>query len=48
MGISQYRLAKEIGVAYQAINDIVNRKRGISVDLAMRLGSFGRPAQNFG
>jgi addiction module HigA family antidote len=47
LGISQYRLAKQIGVASQAINDIVNRKRGISVDMAMRLGRFWRTSPEF-
>jgi antitoxin HigA-1 len=40
LAISQYRLAKEIDVPSQAINDIVRRKRGISADMGLRLGRF--------
>ena len=40
LNISQYRLAKEIGVPSQAINDIARRKRGISADMALRLAAF--------
>lgn len=38
--ISGYRLARELGVNAQSINDIVLRKRGISADMAVRLGRF--------
>ena len=40
MCISGYRLAKELGVNCQTVNDIVLRKRGISADTALRLGRF--------
>ncbi len=40
LGMSQYKLAQSIGVPAQAINDIVRRKRGISTDVALRLGKF--------
>ncbi|MGA2903372.1 MAG: HigA family addiction module antitoxin [Candidatus Korobacteraceae bacterium] len=40
MEISGYRLAKAIGVNCQTVNDIVLRKRGISADMALRLGRF--------
>ncbi len=40
LGMSQYKLAQSIGVPAQAINDIVRRKRGISTDVALRLGRF--------
>ena len=46
MGISQYRLAKEIHVPARRINEIVLEKRGISADTALRLGRyFGTTAQ---
>jgi addiction module HigA family antidote len=46
LGISQYRLAKEIHVPAQRINEIVLEKRGISADTALRLGRyFGTTAQ---
>ena len=38
--ISQYRLAKGIGVPPRRINEIVQGKRGITADTAMRLGKF--------
>ena len=40
MGISQYRLAKEIGVPAQRIGDIVAGKRAISADTDLRLCRF--------
>jgi addiction module HigA family antidote len=40
MGISQYRLAKDIGVTPRRINEIVHGRRAISADTALRLGRF--------
>lgn len=40
MGISQYRLAKEISVPARRINEIVHGKRSISTDTALRLARF--------
>jgi len=40
MGISQYRLAKEIGVPAQRIGEIVNGNRSISADTDLRLCRF--------
>ena len=40
MGISQYRLAKEIGVPAQRISEIVAGKRAISADTDLRLCRF--------
>ena len=37
MGITRYRLAKDIGVAAQRIGDIVAGKRAISADTDLRL-----------
>lgn len=37
MGISQYRLAKEIGVPAQRMGDIVAGKRAITADTDLRL-----------
>lgn len=46
MGISQYRLAKSIGVPPRRINEIVQGKRSITADTALRLGKFfGMEAQ---
>ena len=40
MGITQYRLAKEIGVPAQRIGYIVAGKRGITADTDLRLCRF--------
>jgi len=40
MGISQYRLAKDIGVTARRINEIVHGRRSITADTALRLGRF--------
>ncbi len=40
MGISQYRLAKDISVPPRRINEIVHGKRSVTADTALRLGRF--------
>ena len=40
MKISGYRLSKALDINCQTVNDIVLRKRGISADMALRLGRF--------
>lgn len=40
MGISQYRLAKEIGVAESRISAICQGKRAVVADTAIRLARF--------
>jgi antitoxin HigA-1 len=40
LNLSQYRVAKDIGVAPIRINQIVNGKRAITVDTAMRLARY--------
>ena len=40
MGISQYRLAKEIGVPAQRISQIVAGKRAVTADTDLRLCRF--------
>ena len=48
MGISQYALAKGIGVPPRRINEIVKGLRGITVDTALRFGAyFGTDAQSW-
>jgi addiction module HigA family antidote len=47
MGISQYRLAKDIGVPARRINEIVNGQRAIAGDTALRLGRYFRMAAEF-
>jgi len=46
MGISQYRLAKDISVPQRRISEIVQGKRSVTADTALRLGRhFGMEAQ---
>lgn len=40
MGISQYRLAKEVGVPAQRIGEIVAGKRSVTADTDLRLCRF--------
>ena len=40
MGISQYRLAKDISVPPRRINEIAHGKRSITADTALRLGRY--------
>ena len=40
MGISQYRLAKDISVPSRRINEIVLGKRAVSPDTALRLARY--------
>ena len=40
LNISQYRLAKELGVPAMRINLVVNCKRPVTADLALRLGRY--------
>ncbi|MDP2265132.1 MAG: HigA family addiction module antitoxin [Thiobacillus sp.] len=48
MGVSQYRLAVEIGVSPRRINEIVHGKRAITADTALRLARFfGTDAQSW-
>ena len=47
LGISQYRLAKDIGVTPRRINEIVHGRRAISADTALRLGHFFKMEAQF-
>ena len=47
MGISQYRLAKDINVPPRRINEIVLCKRSISTDTALRLGRYFNMSPQF-
>lgn len=40
LGITQTELAERLGVSFQRINLIVNKRRGITPDTAYRLGRF--------
>jgi antitoxin HigA-1 len=46
LGLSEYRLAKDIGVPPRRINEIVKGKRAITADTAVRLARyFAWPAE---
>lgn len=47
MGISQYRLAKDISVPARRINEIVHGKRAITPDTALRLSRYFGLSERF-
>ncbi len=47
MGITQYRLAKNISVPQRRISEIVHGKRSVTADTALRLGRFFRMEPQF-
>lgn len=46
-GLSQYRLAKDIGVAPRRINEIVHGLRSVTADTALRLGKYFKTSPQF-
>jgi addiction module HigA family antidote len=47
LGLSQYRLAKDISVPARRINEIVHCKRAISADTALRLSRYFNLSERF-
>ncbi len=47
LGVSQYRLAKDISVSPRRINEIVHGKRSITADTALRLARFFGTTERF-
>jgi len=47
LAVSQYRLAKEIGVPARRVNEIVHGQRRISADTALRLARFFSTSERF-
>jgi addiction module HigA family antidote len=47
MGISQYRLAKDVSVPARRINEIVHGKRAITADTALRLSRYFGMTESF-
>lgn len=46
LGLTAYRLAKELHISVPRVNDLVRGKRGITADTALRLSRyFGNSAQ---
>ncbi|MBM3944968.1 MAG: HigA family addiction module antidote protein [SAR202 cluster bacterium] len=47
LGISQYRLAKAIGVPPRRINEIVHGTRAVTADTALRLARYFATSERF-
>jgi addiction module HigA family antidote len=47
LGLSQYRLAKDLSVPPRRINEIVRGQRSISADTALRLARYFRTTERF-
>ena len=47
LGITQYKLAKDINVPARRINEIVHGKRSISADTALRLSRYFNLSERF-
>ena len=47
MGITQRELAKAIHVPYQRINEVVNKRRGMTPSTALRLAKFFGVSEDF-
>lgn len=47
MGISQYRLAKDINVDPRRINEIIHGQRAITADTALRLARYFGTSERF-
>ena len=47
MGITQRELSEAIHVPYQRVNEIVNKKRGITPSTALRLAKFFGVSEDF-
>lgn len=47
LGVSQYRLAREIGVPARRINEIVHGQRRVSADTALRLARYLGTSERF-
>jgi len=47
MGITQYRLAKDINVPARRINEIVHAKRSITANTALRLSRYFGTSEQF-
>ncbi|MCI0401006.1 MAG: HigA family addiction module antitoxin [Gammaproteobacteria bacterium] len=47
MGISQNKIAREIGVSPRRINEIVHGKRAITADTALRLAKYLGVSESF-
>lgn len=42
LGLSQYRLARELGISEQRVSELINGRRSITLDTALRLSRLFR------
>jgi len=47
LGLSQNRLAMDLGVPARRINEIVSKKRNVTADMALRLGRYFHMSPQF-
>jgi addiction module HigA family antidote len=47
LGLSQYRLAQDIGVAPMRISHVINGQRPVTAELALRLGRYFSQSPHF-
>jgi addiction module HigA family antidote len=47
LGISQYQIAKDVGVPPRRINEIVHGKRAVTADTALRLARYFGTSERF-
>lgn len=47
LGLTQYRLARDIGVPPRRINEIIKGQRSITADTALRLGRYFQMSAQF-
>lgn len=47
IGLTQYRLSKDVGVHPRRINEIVHGKRSITADTALRLSRYFGTSERF-
>ena len=47
LGISQYRVSKDMGVQARRINEIVHGKRAVTADTALRLARYFGTSERF-
>jgi antitoxin HigA-1 len=47
LGLTQYRLARDIGVPPRRINEIIKGQRSITADTALRLGRYFKMSAQF-
>ena len=47
LGISQTQLAKALHISFRTINELVNKKRGVSTEMALKLSRYFKTTPEF-